>query len=519
MDQKFHVQNKFTKTNHISIKKIYGIPEKEILWICFFAGNQFSLPLRKCGFVFTDKALYYQYPVKMLENGGIEKLQKKSGKILLNSTKVDECLINSDGNKFSLLLKVWEDLSKEEEKKSEKEADISLGQEISRTYTFELFPNAPDILPELAQKNACMLENIFKLYFSKTLQIESFDEDDESYSALFTIFATKDFAAETFLQLKGKFSRFFGTVKTKVSGKKTELKERVRVSKEQKVEKEKAKAEAEKSERVQKIQAEEKVESQKQNIEREEQQNFDSAEKYEQTESEQNARNDENKSGAAEDNSNKKRSEKEQSRIKGGFVRIGHFFRHLFDLCADLSFMLFVLLCVKPQVLASEVFTEYISSGFYKIDLKNLTISKVHKLFGKFDVNFFCGELYANLSENIKKEASFWIIIFAVVFLIIKILVITSCKNSRRVVSFLLLTILCITSALIPHVFLVFILLAPLILLTLQFSMGFNSRAIISKISLFFIFTICGYISIHLVRNPDLCDVLVQIFAIPVKLW
>lgn len=502
MNQKFHVQNKFTKTNHISIKKIYGIPEKEILWICFFAGNQFSLPLRKCGFVFTDKALYYQYPVKMLENGGIEKLQKKSGKILLNSTKVDECLINSDGNKFSLLLKAWEDLSKEEEKKSEKEADISLGQEISRTYTFELFPNAPDILPELAQKNACMLENIFKLYFSKTLQIESFDEDDESYSALFTIFATKDLAVETFLQLKGKFSRFIGTVKTKVSGKKAELKERVRVSKEQKVEKEKAKAEAEKSERVQKIQAEEKVESQKQNIEREEQQNFDSAEKYEQTESEQNARNDENKSGAAEDNSNKKRSEKEPSRIKGGFVRIGHFFRHLFDLCADLSFMLFVLLCVKPQILSQE----YVFTAFKDIS-ENLKIS----LLIKAD--------FADVDPEVLYLAGLYAIIIGAFALLTKIIIILSCKTSRKIVSFLLLVILGVTTFLIPDKFLMVVILIPLILLAIQYSMGFDSEVIKLKSLLFLIFTISGYIVIHLIQNPNLCNLIVDVFRINANWW
>ncbi len=442
MNQRFHVQNKFTKTNHISIKKIYGIPEKEILWICFFAGNQFSLPLRKCGFVFTDKALYYQYPVKMFEADGNEVSHKKCGFLSLRNTKIEECSVITDENKYSVVLKVKEILCVDGKTET---AEVHL-----RTYTFELCSNVSNISPELWQKNASFLENAFKLYFSGTLQTESFDEDDESYSALFTIFATKDLAAETFLQLKGKFSRFIGTVKTKVSGKKSELKKGVRVSKEQKVEKEKAKAEAEEPERVQTVQKE----------------------------------------------------ENKPSKVKGGFVKIGHFFRHLFDLCADLSFMLFVLLCVKPQILSQE----YVFTAFKDIS-ENLKIS----LLIKAD--------FADVDPEVLYLAGLYAIIIGAFALFTKIIIILSCKTSRKIVSFLLLVILGATTFLIPDKFLMFVILTPLILLAIQYSMGFDSKVIKLKSLLLLIFTISGYIAIHLIQNPNLCNLVVDVFRLNANWW
>ena len=110
-------------------------------------------------------------------------------------------------------------------------------------------------------------------------------------------------------------------------------------------------------------------------------------------------------------------------------------------------------------------------------------------------------------------------LIFILAVLIIVKPSITSCKRSRKSVSLLLLVILACTTPLINCYFLIFSLLSLLVLLTLQFSMGFSKAVIQIKSCLFAVSVVYGYLTIHLIQNPELCRQIVDWFSLPAKWW
>ncbi|MBQ1629378.1 MAG: hypothetical protein II098_09545, partial [Treponema sp.] len=113
----------------------------------------------------------------------------------------------------------------------------------------------------------------------------------------------------------------------------------------------------------------------------------------------------------------------------------------------------------------------------------------------------------------------FYAILLFISFLLIKIPIITSCKRSRKSVSLLLLVILACITQLINSYFLIFSLVSLLVLLTLQFSMGFSKAVIQIKSCLFAVSVVCGYLTIHLIQNPELCRQIVEWFSLPAKWW
>ncbi len=434
----FHVQNCFAKSNQSTIKKIYNINPEENIRLAFWAGHFYSLGLRELGFVFTDKALYWNYP-STKESGSdgeiTEILHIKNGILDSSSTDFSEVYTKSVEGKTSLVLKT---------------SDLN--------YCFE-FENSP--------KNLELLENALRSYFTSNLDLKQFEESDESYSVLFTFLLLKDFCGEAFLAAKTKLAQVF---------------------------KKSAESTKEKVQNFADAKSEEFREWKEEN---------------DRKRAERQAFKEEAKAKKAEESKKAENVEKEQSRNPKteneslSLEKILHFVRHTFDLCADLIFVLAVLIMVKPSIISAE----YDFIAFRKT-------SDILKL------NFFEPVLEVlDITEDVLWLSRFYALILWISFLLIKIPIITSCKRSRKSVSLLLLVILACITPLINSYFLIFSLVSLLVLLTLQFSMGFSKAVIQIKSCLFAVSVVYGYLTIHLIQNPGLCRQIVEWFSLPAKWW
>lgn len=434
----FHVQNCFAKSNQSTIKKIYNINPEENIRLAFWAGHFYSLGLRELGFVFTDKALYWNYP-STKESGSdgeiTEILHIKNGILDSSSTDFSEVYTKSVEGKTSLVLKT---------------SDLS--------YCFE-FENSP--------KNLELLENALRSYFTSNLDLKQFEESDESYSVLFTFLLLKDFCGEAFFAAKTKLAQVF---------------------------KKSAESTKEKVQNFADAKSEEFREWKEEN---------------DRKRAERQAFKEEAKAKKAEESKKAENVEKEQSRNPKteneslSLEKILHFVRHTFDLCADLIFVLAVLIIVKPSIISAE----YDFIAFRKT-------SDILKL------NFFEPVLEVlDITEDVLWLSRFYALILWISFLLIKIPIITSCKRSRKSVSLLLLVILACITPLINSYFLIFSLVSLLVLLTLQFSMGFSKAVIQIKSCLFAVSVVYGYLTIHLIQNPGLCRQIVEWFSLPAKWW
>ena len=440
----FHVQNCFAKSNQSTIKKIYNINPEENIRLAFWAGHFYSLGLRELGFVFTDKALYWNYP-STKESGSdgeiTEILHIKNGILDSSSTDFSEVYTKSVEGKTSLVLKT---------------SDLS--------YCFE-FENSP--------KNLELLENALRSYFTSNLDLKQFEESDESYSVLFTFLLLKDLCGEAFLAAKTKLAQVF---------------------------KKSAESTKEKVQNFADAKSEEFREWKEEN---------------DRKRAERQAFKEEAKAKKAEESKKAENVEKEQSRNPKteneslSLEKILHFVRHTFDLCADLIFILAVLIIVKPSI--TSVDNEFIKEfGFINVE----KISEV------FNLESFLPPIDTlNITEEVLRLSRFYAILLFISFLLIKIPIITSCKRSRKSVSLLLLVIQACTIPLINCYFLIFSLLSLLVLLTLQFSMGFSKAVIQIKSCLFAVSVVYGYLTIHLIQNPGLCRQIVEWFSLPAKWW
>jgi hypothetical protein len=428
----FHVQNCFAKSNQSTIKKIYNINPEENIRLAFWAGHFYSLGLRELGFVFTDKALYWNYP-STKESGSdgeiTEILHIKNGILDSSSTDFSEVYTKSVEGKTSLVLKT---------------SDLN--------YCFE-FENSP--------KNLELLENALRSYFTSNLDLKQFEESDESYSVLFTFLLLKDFCGEAFLAAKTKLAQVF----------------------------------------------KKSAESTKEKV-----QNFADAksEEFREWKEENDRKRAERQAFKEEEKSKKAEESKKAENESSVWVKTLHFVRHTFDLCADLIFILAVLIIVKPSI--TSVDNEF---------KKNLGFINFVEISEKFELESFLPPIDTlNITEvEVLRLSRFYAILLFISFLLIKIPIITSCNKSRKSVSLLLLVILACITPLINSYFLIFSLVSLLVLLTLQFSMGFSKAVIQIKSCLFAVSVVYGYLTIHLIQNPELCRQIVDWFSLPAKWW
>ena len=159
-------------------------------------------------------------------------------------------------------------------------------------YCFE-FENSP--------KNLELLENALRSYFTSNLDLKQFEESDESYSVLFTFLLLKDFCGEAFLAAKTKLAQVF----------------------------------------------KKSAESTKEKV-----QNFADAksEEFREWKEENDRKRAERQAFKEEEKSKKAEESKKAENESSVWVKTLHFVRHTFDLCADLIFILAVLIIVKPSI-------------------------------------------------------------------------------------------------------------------------------------------------------------------------
>lgn len=182
------------------------------------------------------------------------------------------------------------------------------------------------------------------------------------------------------------------------------------------------------------------------------------------------------------------------------------FFRHCLDLFTDLIFTAAVVVLVKPEILQSNSYYESFKADRFRL------------------------EIFMNLRPELGHEAlmkrNLIVTTFFAVFLILKLLVILTNKNAKKIVPLLLIIILGVSSILIPINFTIFLLLALLILLTLQFSMDFSAAVIKRKIWFFLVFLFSMYVGVHILFDEklqeSLCEELLGFFnalRFPAKWW
>lgn len=184
--------------------------------------------------------------------------------------------------------------------------------------------------------------------------------------------------------------------------------------------------------------------------------------------------------------------------------KIGAFFRHIIDFSTDLMLMFAILIFAKPQLLIRD-FLQGVSA----------------KISG-LSVSIFYFDYTKEITEEIIDKRNFIFIVLVGLFLILKVFISLSCRKNRKAVTALLLIMLIANFLLITDKFFVFTIFLFLLLLAMQFSMGFSGKTIGRKSMIFICTCIIGYLVLHIVLYEDFTEILRAFFetlSLPVKWW
>ena len=475
-----HFQLNFPKQSEEKIRSMFSFGTEEKIACAIWCGNIFNQSLRESGFVFTDKAMYWNI------NGKSDSVDPAS-----NPYKT---IYNGTG----------------------KEIVLDAGE---KSCSFVFPETMKDIDFELVKKTITR-------YFKEYLAVKTFGEDieklDESNSVVFTALMAADF----FEMIPAKFKK---------SPKKEKAKET--------------------------------------------------------SDAEHNAQPSDETGKKPKKEKHKKVAVKEEEKQPNVFVKSAHFIRHILDLVCDLVLILAIVLLIKPTLFnppkvdnkegaAIEKIDDYFATGVSeledfekkvlevpieegekvlipeeiisiedepilkveKTDKKDLKKAESAKAEKKDEVKEAKRKLkeakLQKKQEKQQKRVEFWgkywrsFVCFAV-FLIIKILIIASSKKSRKAVCGIILAIMTVFTvcAFIPKVgipFAIYSIILLLLMLAMQFSMGFAPKAVGRKIIWFVILGCVGYVLIH-ASIPDFADNMKLAFsqmslafnqlALPVKWW
>ncbi len=199
-----------------------------------------------------------------------------------------------------------------------------------------------------------------------------------------------------------------------------------------------------------------------------------------------------------------RREEESKSSVVKSVNKIGSFFRHIVDLCTDLLLMFALLIFVKPQLL-----------------MKNF-LSGVTASISGINFSFFYYSSTPEVPQDILDKRNFIFIVLAGLFLILKIFISLSCRKNRKAVTALLFIMLTAVFFLIQEKFIIFLAILLLVLLTMQFSMGFSARVVRVKAVFFVLFSIVFYLVIHITLYDEFAKQvreMLNIMKLPVKWW
>lgn len=199
-----------------------------------------------------------------------------------------------------------------------------------------------------------------------------------------------------------------------------------------------------------------------------------------------------------------RREEESKSSVIKSVNKIGSFFRHIVDFCTDLMLMFALLIFVKPQLLMKDF-------------LNGVTAS-----ISGINFSFFYYSWTPEVPQDILDKRNFIFIVIAGFFLILKIFISLSCRKNRKAVTALLFIMLTADFFMIQEKFIIFAALLFLILLAMQFSMGFSARVVRVKAVFFVLFTIVFYLVIHIALYDEFAEQvreMLNIMKLPVKWW
>lgn len=186
-------------------------------------------------------------------------------------------------------------------------------------------------------------------------------------------------------------------------------------------------------------------------------------------------------------------SEETKNKAISAINKVGAFFRHIIDFATDIMLMFAILIFVKPELLIDN-YIDVIAAKF----------------------------LGQNIPQEIITKRNFIFLVLIVIFIILKLFISLSCRKNRKAVTALLLVMLVADFFLIQDKFLIFLILFLLILLSLQFSMGFSKRVIHIKSVSFIIVCIIGYFILHIILYDNFVSLLNSIYntmRLPVEWW
>lgn len=198
------------------------------------------------------------------------------------------------------------------------------------------------------------------------------------------------------------------------------------------------------------------------------------------------------------------KSEDSRSTVIKTVNKVGSFFRHIVDFCTDLILMFAILIFVKPQLLMKD-FLRGVSAT-----ISGLTFS------------LFYYDLSGEITQEIIDKRNFIFILLISLYLILKIFISLSCRKNRKAVTALLFVMLVADFFLVTEKFLIFAILLLLVLLAMQFSMGFSVKVVRLKTALFIITCITGYLILHIVLYEDFLELLkswLNLMSLPVRWW
>ena len=199
-----------------------------------------------------------------------------------------------------------------------------------------------------------------------------------------------------------------------------------------------------------------------------------------------------------------RREEESKSSVVKSVNKIGSFFRHIVDLCTDLLLMFALLIFVKPQLLMKDF------------------LSGVTASISGINFSFFYYSWTPEVPQDILDKRNFIFIVLAGLFLILKIFISLSCRKNRKAVTALLFIMLTADFFLIQEKFIIFLAILLLVLLTMQFSMGFSARVVRVKTVFFVLFSIIFYLVIHITLYDEFAKQvreMLNIMKLPVKWW
>lgn len=166
--------------------------------------------------------------------------------------------------------------------------------------------------------------------------------------------------------------------------------------------------------------------------------------------------------------------------------------------------MFALLIFVKPQLLMKDF-------------LNGVTAS-----ISGINFSFFYYSWTPEVPQDILDKRNFIFIVLAGLFLILKIFISLSCRKNRKSVTALLFIMLTADFFMIQEKFIIFAALLLLILLTMQFSMGFSARVVKVKAVFFVLFSIVFYLVIHITLYDEFAKhvrEMLNIMKLPVKWW